>query len=200
MKKITIFLFIILYVFFVNNTYADNNAGLFFGATYNPINSDFLMGSIGATIVLEDLYLDNSDWITEFIYGYGVITYRYEAKNPFTVQGETTEFWSKGGIGEFRINFMYQYSIKDIVGLRIGLGTSLLWSNVFIGSKPGVMDDPLSPINMAINGIVGINILPHKKFPIVLTASPGFFFDPYGDGIGIVFCVPITVAINFMFL
>jgi hypothetical protein len=196
MKNITVFL---LFLFFsVCNIYAtESNVGFLLGATYNPLNSDYILRSIGSTFAVGEKDA-NSAWITDLMFSFGVITYRYETSNPFTVQEETTELWSKGGIGEFGINVMYQYVIKGIVGLRVGGGASFLWSFIFAGVKPGLSKNNNFPINMAFNGIVGISIFPEKQFPVVLSISPGFFFDPYGSSVGILFCTPISLTFNMM--
>lgn len=201
MNKINILLAIILFIFTVGNIHAvNNNVGFFGGLIYNPVNSDYIMGTLGATFVLSGRNVNNSS-VYDFRYSYGIINYRYEAPNPFTVQQEITKFWSRGGIFEFGINAMYQYSIKEKLGIRIGGGISMLYSGVFLGNKPGKdINSPLV-LNMGFNGIAGVSMFLDKKFPVFASVSPGFIFDPYADrGIGIIFLMPVTLTVSVLLL
>lgn len=174
-----------------------NDLIVFLGATYNPMNPDYIMGSLVLDMFSGD-YDDKGTFIAETRISYGSLTYRYDASNPFTVQQETTELWAKGGVFETTVNGIYQYILNDTVGLRFGFGLPFLWSGVFAGEKPGLTGKGSNTLAATIGfyGILGVIIFPTKRFPIVVTASPGVMLDPYFKDNPFPFTLPFSIVVG----
>jgi hypothetical protein len=126
---------------------------------------------------------DRHTFILEGRLSYGLMTYGYDAPNPFSVEGESVELWAKGGVFETTLNGIYQYTINDVFGLRFGFGFPILWSGVLAGEKPGLSGKGSDSLAVTIGayGILGVTIFPKKKFPIVFTISPGVILNPYWE-------------------
>lgn len=199
MKKKTIIL-LFLGVVLGNSIPAQAGLGVFVGATYNPLNPDYIMGAM--TI---DAYL-GKHFIWESRLAYGSLTYTYKAPNPFTVEGEITELWAKGSVMEATANFIWRYTINDVIGLRFGFGLPWFFSPVYEGLKPGLGSTKGAFMTFGIHGILGIEICPIKKLPIQLTVSPGGLLNWYAsedkyDNIGAFpFNLPISLLIGWRLL
>jgi hypothetical protein len=152
------------------------------------------------SLVLDRFFGDYDDThaiILEGRFSYGILTYRYQSPNPFTVQKENVELWAKGGVFEIALNGIYQYTINEVVGLRFGLGFTSLWGGMFSGNKPGLTGDgnPLS-LTIGLYGVGGVIIFPQKRFPIVVSVSPGVVMDVYGANGLFPFTLPIAIAVG----
>lgn len=198
MKKQTIILIFLCVV--LGKSISADDLSVFLGGTYNPLNPDYIMGSLFLNRFFGD-YDDKHVFIFEGRLSFGSMTYRYEAPNPFTVEGETTELWAKGDVFETTANMIYQYAINDVFGLRFGLSVPILWSGVLAGEKPGLSgkgSDTLA-VTIGLHGIFGAIIFPAKRFPIVITVSPGVVLNPYpSDDISsfFLFNLPISLAVG----
>jgi hypothetical protein len=165
---------------------------VFLGATYNPLNPNYIMGA-----ALLDASL-GKHFIWESRFAFGSLTYNYEAPNPFTVEGETAQLWAKSYVMETTTNFVWQYTIKDAVGLRFGFGFPLFWSSAFGGEKPGLSGEGMKlGLTAGANGIFGVALFPQKKFPVLLTVAPGVILNFYSDNNGqFPFNLPISLLVG----
>jgi hypothetical protein len=194
MKKKTIILIFLGIV--LGNSIPAHDLSVFLGATYNPLNPDYIMGSLVFNRFSND-YDDRHSFIAGARFSYGQLTYRYETSNPFTVQGENTDLWVKGGVFETAASGIYQYAINDTIGLRFGVDLTFLWSGILEGEKPGLSGKGSSfGVTIGAYGILGATIFPKKKFPIVFTVSPGVILDPYFSDEIFPFNLPISLLIG----
>lgn len=194
MKKKTVILIFLGLI--LGKSISADDLSVFLGVAYNPLNLEYIMGM--GSLVLDRYFGDYDDRhsvIIESRISYGLLTYRFEAPNPFTVQMENTELWVKGSVFETTLSAIYQYVINDVIGLRFGLALPVLWSGAFYGEKPGLTGKGSSlAVTIGVNGLSGVVIFPAKKIPIVVTVSPGVVLDPYLQHDILPFTLPVSIS------
>jgi len=98
----------------------------------------------------------------------GGTTITYEEENPYSSTRELTEYWVKSIYWDFIGGYVYQISLIDILGLRLGGDIIFSISPAYGGAST------LGVFNWAFSGIAGIKLFPNGKYYISIDVCPGY--------------------------